>query len=200
MHGRAAKKKKQRGRPRGFDLERALDSALKVFWRRGYAGAGIAELTTAMGIAPPSLYAAFGDKRGLFLAALERYSVTLGAAPLVALRSGLGLDDAIRAFLSAAVDLAYDGEPGRGCFAACVAADAAGDDAAIRFRLDALMRAHEAALGEAVDDEGPSGRVLLAAMHAIAVRARAGAARLELEDLARDLNAQLHPRKPSNAS
>jgi AcrR family transcriptional regulator len=61
------------GRPREFDTEEALDAAMEVFWRHGYEGATIAELTTAMGINPPSLYAAFGSKEGLLKAALDRY-------------------------------------------------------------------------------------------------------------------------------
>lgn len=176
-----------RGRPRAFDVEAALDRAVEVFWKRGYVGASLSELTAAMGIAPPSLYAAFGDKRGLFLAALDRYAATAGAVPLAALRSGNGPVDKLRAFLRAAVDLAYDGERGRGCLAACVAADAAGDDDVIRDRLDALFRDHDAALGETMGGGAPSGRVLLAAMHAIAVRARAGAPRGVAEELAADL-------------
>src|SRR5262245_17109150 len=61
------------GRPREFDMEKALDKALDVFWRNGYEGASIADLTAAMGINPPSLYAAFGNKEGLFRKALDRY-------------------------------------------------------------------------------------------------------------------------------
>jgi AcrR family transcriptional regulator len=61
------------GRPRGYDMGEALDRALQVFWRQGYEGASIAELTQAMGINPPSLYAAFGNKEGLFRKVLERY-------------------------------------------------------------------------------------------------------------------------------
>jgi AcrR family transcriptional regulator len=61
------------GRPREFDVDKALDKALNVFWRNGYEGASIADLTGAMGINPPSLYAAFGNKEGLFRKALDRY-------------------------------------------------------------------------------------------------------------------------------
>src|SRR5215469_14675866 len=61
------------GRPRAFDTDKALDCAMKVFWRKGYEGASLAELTKAMGINRPSLYAAFGDKEALFRKALERY-------------------------------------------------------------------------------------------------------------------------------
>jgi AcrR family transcriptional regulator len=62
------------GRPRRFDCDIALDQAMEVFWRHGYEGATIAQLTDAMGINPPSLYAAFGSKEGLLKAALDRYT------------------------------------------------------------------------------------------------------------------------------
>lgn len=65
------------GRPRAFDREAALDRAMDVFWRKGYEGATLAELTRTMGINPPSLYAAFGNKEGLFTAALDRYSARI---------------------------------------------------------------------------------------------------------------------------
>jgi AcrR family transcriptional regulator len=65
-----------RGRPRSFDREAALRAAMLVFWTQGFEGASLAELTQAMGINPPSLYAAFGDKEGLFLEAMECYQAT----------------------------------------------------------------------------------------------------------------------------
>jgi AcrR family transcriptional regulator len=61
------------GRPREFDTDTALDLALHVFWRKGYEGASMADLTEAMGITKPSLYAAFGNKEDLFRKALDRY-------------------------------------------------------------------------------------------------------------------------------
>jgi AcrR family transcriptional regulator len=61
------------GRPRGFCIETALDRAMTVFWQKGYEGASLSDLTQAMDINPPSLYAAFGNKEGLFRAVLERY-------------------------------------------------------------------------------------------------------------------------------
>lgn len=66
------------GRPREFDAETALDQAMEVFWRHGYEGATIAQLTDAMGINPPSLYACFGNKEGLLKAALDRYTKLRG--------------------------------------------------------------------------------------------------------------------------
>ena len=66
------------GRPREFDADTALDQAMEVFWRHGYEGATIAQLTEAMGINPPSLYACFGNKEGLLKAALDRYTKLRG--------------------------------------------------------------------------------------------------------------------------
>jgi AcrR family transcriptional regulator len=63
----------QRGRPREFDPEEALAAALRVFWRRGYEGASLTELTRAMGITRPSLYGFFGNKEALFRKALDLY-------------------------------------------------------------------------------------------------------------------------------
>lgn len=62
-----------KGRPREFDMDAALAAALRVFWQRGYEGASMAELTAEMGIAKPSLYAAFGNKEELFRKALDLY-------------------------------------------------------------------------------------------------------------------------------
>src|SRR5260221_13442153 len=62
-----------RGRPRAFDRDEALERAMQVFWRKGYEATSVSDLTRAMDINPPSLYAAFGDKERLYLAAIERY-------------------------------------------------------------------------------------------------------------------------------
>jgi AcrR family transcriptional regulator len=62
-----------KGRPREFDVDQALAAALRVFWRRGFESASMAELTEAMGITKPSLYAAFGNKEALFRKALDLY-------------------------------------------------------------------------------------------------------------------------------
>ncbi|HTV55208.1 MAG TPA: TetR/AcrR family transcriptional regulator [Terriglobia bacterium] len=65
---------KKMGRPRGFDEEVALDAAMKLFWERGYEGTSMADLKKAMGLTPPSIYAAFGDKKSLFELAAKRYA------------------------------------------------------------------------------------------------------------------------------
>lgn len=65
-----------RGRPRLFDKDEALERAMDVFWLRGYDGASMSDLAQAMALNPPSIYAAFGSKEGLFLAAIEKYRET----------------------------------------------------------------------------------------------------------------------------
>src|ERR1700730_5204432 len=61
------------GRPRAFNAEKALDCAMQIFWRKGYLGTSLSDLTDAMGIERPSRYAAFANKQSLFRKALERY-------------------------------------------------------------------------------------------------------------------------------
>ncbi|WP_433276961.1 TetR/AcrR family transcriptional regulator [Pseudonocardia xinjiangensis] len=62
------------GRPRGFDVDEALERALRVFWEQGYEGASLSTLTGAMGISTTSMYSTFGNKEELFRKALDRYS------------------------------------------------------------------------------------------------------------------------------
>ncbi len=76
-----------RGRPRSFDRDAALRRAIEVFWAKGYEGAQLVDLTAAMGINPPSFYAAFSSKEALFREALDRYLATDGAASMQALET-----------------------------------------------------------------------------------------------------------------
>jgi AcrR family transcriptional regulator len=92
----------QKGRPREFDTDDALDRALEVFWRKGYEGASLAELTEAMGINRPSLYAAFGNKEALFRRALDRYADGPAAYTREALNAATARQVAERLLLGAA--------------------------------------------------------------------------------------------------
>ena len=66
------------GRPRGFDRDAALEAAMLLFWRKGFAATSMSDLCDAMGISSPSLYAAFGSKEALYLEAVEYYARTIG--------------------------------------------------------------------------------------------------------------------------
>lgn len=105
----------ERGRPRTFDKMQALDAALAVFWRKGYQGASLSELTASMGLTKPSLYAAFGNKEQLYLAALQRYREQQLSQHVEALASEVDLKKAMRKFLhSVATTLTAEQLPG-GC-------------------------------------------------------------------------------------
>jgi AcrR family transcriptional regulator len=95
---------KPRGRPLSFDREVALEQAMHVFWERGYEAASISDLTAAMGITPPSLYAAFGDKEKLFLEAIERYALGPGSGGPRALAEEPTARGAIQRWLHEAAD------------------------------------------------------------------------------------------------
>src|ERR1700726_2934058 len=66
------------GRPREFDIDRALERAMELFWRQGYEGTSVADLTRELGLTRPSLYAAFKSKEALFLRALDLYEARAG--------------------------------------------------------------------------------------------------------------------------
>ncbi|WP_206956581.1 TetR/AcrR family transcriptional regulator [Trinickia acidisoli] len=105
----------ERGRPRSFDRETALQQAMEVFWARGYEGTSMADLTAAMGIKAPSLYAAFGDKAALFREAVAHYRATEGSSTSKALREAVSAREAVEGMLMAATaDLTMNGRP-RGC-------------------------------------------------------------------------------------
>src|SRR5207248_3128864 len=102
------------GRTRQFDVDEALDRALEVFWARGYEGATLPELTRAMGINRPSLYAAFGNKEELFRKALDQYARGAGAYVYAALEEPTALA-AVRRLLGNAADLLTNPRHPRGC-------------------------------------------------------------------------------------
>jgi AcrR family transcriptional regulator len=104
------------GRARAFDADEALDRAMTVFWTKGYEGASLSDLTQAMGINRPSLYAAYGNKQELFRKALERY----GEGPSSYERDALAEPTArevAEALLRGAADVQTDPRTPAGCLA-----------------------------------------------------------------------------------
>ncbi|MEU9785668.1 TetR/AcrR family transcriptional regulator [Streptomyces phaeochromogenes] len=101
-------------RTREFDTEAAVSRAMDLFWTRGYEATSVRDLTGHLGIGQGSLYAAFGDKDGLYRAALEHYRTTLAAAALRGLDEGADARSAIRTMLVERVRIAVEHD-GRGC-------------------------------------------------------------------------------------
>ncbi len=106
----------ERGRPRGFDADRALEQALHLFWRKGFDATSMSELTNAMGINKPSLYAAFGDKETLYLRAMERYAAQRLQHPFSLLGGEPDVRLAVDAFLRALAKMYTQTELPDGCF------------------------------------------------------------------------------------
>jgi AcrR family transcriptional regulator len=182
----------QRGRPRGFDRDTALHKAMEVFWEYGYDGASMARLTTAMGIASPSLYACFGSKEALFRQAVELYGSTVGAQGERALEEAPTAYEGIRAKLWTSAVTFTDPERPPGCMV--VLATAAGGTrneevaAFVTERRQAVREVFRQRLSRGVaEGDVPATADLdaLAALyttvlHGLAIQARDGAGREEL--------------------
>jgi AcrR family transcriptional regulator len=185
------KSAERRGRPRAFNIDEALDRALQVFWQKGYEGASLDDLTGAMGINRPSLYAAFGDKEALFRKALDRYE----DGPSSFVREALKEPTArgvVERLLYGAARMHTDPKTPPGCLmvhgalASGVGADTirrelnsrrAADEAGLRRR---LVRAK--AEGDLPPDAEPANlaRYVVTIIRGMAVQAAGGASRHEL--------------------
>jgi AcrR family transcriptional regulator len=179
------------GRPREFDVDKALDGALVVFWRKGYDGASLSDLTKAMGINRPSLYAAFGNKEQLYRKTFDRYNQSRSGR-----MSGVVTAPTARAsvelLLRETVENATDPKnPGGGCFGAqgamtCfnmspqVKAHIADYQAAfeklLRERFNRAIEAGELPRGSAAD----LARFCAVMVQGLALQAKAGSSRKEL--------------------
>jgi len=104
----------QRGRPRSFDRNTALQAMMEIFWSRGYEGAQLVDLTAAAGIAPPSFYAAFGSKEQAFCESVDHYIATVGARPIAVLNQAATLSQGVAQMLDASITVALSTQPG-GC-------------------------------------------------------------------------------------
>ncbi|MBM6648001.1 MULTISPECIES: TetR/AcrR family transcriptional regulator [Bacillus] len=103
-------------RLREFDEEKALDAAMQLFWEKGYAATSLSDLTAKMEIQRPSLYAAFGDKEGLFEAALRKYTNLHAASVRTKLQKEQSVKESIRMFFENMVEEEYKRESNKGCF------------------------------------------------------------------------------------
>jgi AcrR family transcriptional regulator len=185
---------KRRGRPRAYDPQVALARAAAVFWKAGYAGTSLDDLVAATGMNRPSLYAAFGDKRDLYLKTLEYYRDEGRALAREALADAPKLRVFLKRFYDKVLDLYLAGGP-RGCFSIGTAATVAAVDDDVRAFLADSMRTTDSFLkhqiekareqGEIPRDADPVALAYLASatLHTLAIRSRAGLSRKELDAL-----------------
>jgi AcrR family transcriptional regulator len=183
-----------KGRPREFDAEVALAAALRVFWSKGFDGASLTDLTEAMGITRPSLYAAFGNKEALFRKALDLYEREKLAYVETALTAPTARGVAER-MLTGGLDIVTSSCDPKGCLG--VISTVACSDYAESIKNEVLARraSSEAALirrfekaredGDYGDEQDPAGlaRYLSAIMQGMAVQAAGGASRADLKHL-----------------
>jgi AcrR family transcriptional regulator len=182
------------GRPREFDTDAALDKAMRLFWRKGYEGTSVADLTEKLGISRPSLYAAFGDKQSLFRAALDRYA----AGPAGYVAAALGKPTArevAEQLLKGAADLQAGSRNPGGCLTVN-GAIASGDEAEpVRQALNAHRNAGVALLRRRFEqaklqrdlpkDSDPAALAsfVAAVVYGMAVLASGGASRKDLQSV-----------------
>jgi len=175
-----------RGRPRQFCTEAALAAALEVFWRKGFEGASLSDLTEAMGITRPSLYAAFGNKEDLFRKALDLYE----REKLAFMRDALEAPTAkgvAETILRRSLEMQTRAEGPKGCLNVISTVVAGADAACVREELLARRATSEAALIERFETAAAAGdlpadldpkalvRYLMAVVQGLGVHARAGA-------------------------
>jgi AcrR family transcriptional regulator len=184
-----------RGRPRSFDPDVVLEKAQAVFWNLGYAAASLDDIAAATGLNRPSLYAAFGDKHALYMAALTRTR----AGAVASMRAMMGQDGQLNGVLGALFDAAISayvsGDTGqRGCFIIGTAVTQAVDDPDARDLLTAFVADEDEVFRErfarSANELAPgmtptaAAIVATAALHTLAIRARTGEGRGELARVA----------------
>lgn len=199
------------GRHREFDLDVALEAALRVFWEKGYEGTSFDDLTEATGVVRPGLYSAFGNKEALFLKALDRYDSAYTAYFAEALAQPTAREVA-RHILEGSVNLVTCYAKSPGCMSVNGALGCSDNSASIRNELfkrrnDAqqtlqkrLERARaEGDLGVDVDCAMLAGYVM-AVTHGIAVQAKAGLSRPALVAIAQHALSTWPPATPDQAT
>ena len=141
---------RQRGRPREFDLDQTIERAMQVFWTRGYQGTSLPDLMGATKLSRGSLYAAFGDKHGLFLLALDRYIAQALERLDDELASGQKALVGLKACMDGYVARTEGAGGKRGCLVVATAMELAAKDQEVARRIACFFGAMEARLVKAL--------------------------------------------------
>ncbi|TYL79855.1 TetR/AcrR family transcriptional regulator [Bradyrhizobium cytisi] len=148
-----------RGRPRGFDIEAAVERAMDVFWSRGYHGTALPDLLRATKLSRGSLYAAFGDKHSLFLRALDRYIADALARMEFEFDPRKDPIDGLKAYLAGYVERTSGGNGRRGCLLVATAMELAGQDAEVGRRVAGYFKAMEGRVANALSRAKAAGQL-----------------------------------------
>jgi len=186
------------GRPREFDRDAALATAMMLFWRQGFEGVSIAQLTAAIGIAPASLYSAFGSKAALYKEALELYLSRVTVQATYTLERDRPIRETVAELLKSAVLSVTDDEAGiRGCMISLSMLFHAPDNAALAEHVERLRRRWQERIASRLQRAIDAGELptlptaedrtcfLVSVMQGMGIQARDGASRESLMAVAR---------------
>jgi AcrR family transcriptional regulator len=189
---------KRRGRPRTYQPDVALARALDLFRKGGFAATSLDDLSAATGMNRPSLYGAFGDKRELYIKSYQRYRDDARTALARIFREEQPIRKRLEPIYSVAIDIYVSGDAGpRGCFTVMTAASEAVADPEIRAIVQEALTELDKAFagcfrlaqenGELSESANPAvlAQLASATLHTLAIRARAGVPRKELELIVR---------------
>ena len=179
--------KRRRGGPRTFDRAQAVDTAMRLFWRHGYEGVSLNDLTKAIGVAPPSIYSAFGSKAGLYREALDHYFGLPGA--LKDLGAKETLVETVDALFAKAVDAVVDPAGERGCMVSSGMLQSAAEHSDLAKELADRRNEMRLVIAEALkrwlsEDRASSvARYIVVVLQGLSIQARDGGTRKQLEDV-----------------
>jgi TetR/AcrR family transcriptional repressor of nem operon len=183
-------------RTKEFNPEVALEAAMELFWRRGYEATSMRDLLEGMGIGRGSFYDTFGDKRALFLAALDRFEESRTTWAIEVLEESPSPLAGIEEVFERTIENLVGHEPRRGCLLANSAVELAPHDPEVAARISGYVRRTESAFEDTLErarvkkeipkksDPRSLARFLVTNLHGLRVMARAGADRETLEDAA----------------
>jgi AcrR family transcriptional regulator len=147
------------GRPLSFDRDKALDAAMRLFWRTGYETTSVADLTQAMGITAPSLYTAFHDKETLFLECLRKYTDPAGYKDAALIAETASAREAAQTLLEFSARWFTQPDAPPGCLVASAASTGSASSERVRAAVADVRKATQAALQRRVEEDVQTGKL-----------------------------------------
>jgi len=186
----------QRGRPKKYDPQTALQAAGGVFWAQGFSGTSLDDLSAAMGMNRPSIYRAFGDKEAVYRLALAQFTRQMEEGFNHTVLQETDFREGLRRFYRAALEVYSSGEAALGCMVMCTAPaasithlDVQSDLLEVIEQLDRrILKRVELAVDQgqisAIVDAKSLSKLIQAVLHSLAIRARAGESKTSLRRFA----------------